>query len=696
MERQSGRLAEVIELLGTRVKKKGGLLGEARVEMPRVEFDRVVEEYEPSESLEEVRNLSRELEETGNRERSLQAEIVRLGEWQALESVPAELYEMESVVVIMGKLADEEELNHARDLLREMPAEVQRVGTGVETGVPVLVVSAKDAGDEVARVVGSLRFEVTSLKGVRQKPVDAVASLREQASEAARRRGGIEAELVELTAELPNLKAAADGLGSARDRAAAERDMERTQSVLLVAGWVRERDYGRLEKLVHDAGDAFLSRVEPAEDEEPPVALVNRKVFRPFELVLDLYSMPSPKEVDPTALLAPFFAIFFGFCLTDAGYGIALVVLAAVLMRKLGRDNKLLGMLFIGGLFTIVAGALVGGWFGDLPDRLGFAQLLAMKNRLMLFNPLTNPMPFFILSLGMGYLHMMYGMVIEIVDCLRVRRVGDALLGQLPWFVALNALVALVVVGKSLPGWATALLLVIVLAAVASIVVFTRRQVGIAVAQTLWFGLFWLTLVYFAAKLGGLPAEFLYVKWVLVAAFLGMYAYSLANLIRCRKLTAVPIAIAATGIAVLGLYFAGVLPWAVPALVGAAFFFTAPANRAAGGKLLWGGYALYGATSYVGVVLSYIRIMALGMVTGGIAMAVNTVAWMVTGIPVLGVVAAIVVLVLGHTYNIAVNVLGAFVHTLRLNYVEFFPRFFSGGGNPFVPFEEENRYIAVR
>jgi V/A-type H+-transporting ATPase subunit I len=69
---------------------------------------------------------------------------------------------------------------------------------------------------------------------------------------------------------------------------------------------------------------------------------------------------------------------------------------------------------------------------------------------------------------------------------------------------------------------------------------------------------------------------------------------------------------------------------------------------------------------------------------------------MVTGIPVIGILLALVALIGGHAYNLAVNVLGAFVHTLRLNYVEFFPRFYTGGGEPFTPFREENRYVAVR
>jgi V/A-type H+-transporting ATPase subunit I len=113
------------------------------------------------------------------------------------------------------------------------------------------------------------------------------------------------------------------------------------------------------------------------------------------------------------------------------------------------------------------------------------------------------------------------------------------------------------------------------------------------------------------------------------------------------------------------------------------------------GKIAWGFYNLYGISSYLGVLLSYVRLMALGMVTGVIAIAINKIAWMITGIPVIGIVLVILILIPSHLFNLVINALGGFIHTMRLQYIEFFGRFYSGGSKPFKPFQLETNYVEI-
>ena len=104
---------------------------------------------------------------------------------------------------------------------------------------------------------------------------------------------------------------------------------------------------------------------------------------------------------------------------------------------------------------------------------------------------------------------------------------------------------------------------------------------------------------------------------------------------------------------------------------------------------------LGGVTSYVGDFLSYIRLMALGLTSAGIGVAINKIAFTMTGIPYVGIVVTVIILIGGHTFNLAISLLGAFVHTLRLHFVEFFNKFYAGGGTAFRPFKEDFQYIVI-
>ncbi len=131
------------------------------------------------------------------------------------------------------------------------------------------------------------------------------------------------------------------------------------------------------------------------------------------------------------------------------------------------------------------------------------------------------------------------------------------------------------------------------------------------------------------------------------------------------------------------------------AILGAAILlFTGGRKNKGFGKVTGGLGALYGITGYVSDILSYSRLLALGLATGVIASVVNTMGSL-GGRGIVSFIVLIVVGIVGHSFNMAINILGAFVHSSRLQYIEFFGKFYEDGGEEFDPFRNETKYIRI-
>lgn len=377
-----------------------------------------------------------------------------------------------------------------------------------------------------------------------------------------------------------------------------DKHLHHTDSTFVLEGWIRAADRRNLEKHISKRyRDVEISFRPARKDEEPPIHLVNNPVSSPYEFVTTLYGRPVYGEVDPTPHLAPFFVLFFALCLTDAGYGLTLAGVSALLLVRFklkGGAGKLMRLLFMGGLATAVIGVVTGGIFGIDVD-----SFPALFRNFVFINPLEEPMKMLNIAFLMGLVHMLFGMGIRMVANIRARLISEAILDDLLWILFLIALAPL----------------------------------G------------------FSAILGGEVPQ-------------------------------------------------GILLWSknFSIVIAIAIFLTGGRKqRGIVKKFFKGLIGFYDVVGYFGDVLSYARLLALGLATSAIALAVNGIADMVKGLPFYtGYIAAVLILVLGHGFNLAVNTLGAFVHSGRLQYLEFFSKFFNGGGREFRPFMSERQYSVMK
>ena len=158
------------------------------------------------------------------------------------------------------------------------------------------------------------------------------------------------------------------------------------------------------------------------------------------------------------------------------------------------------------------------------------------------------------------------------------------------------------------------------------------------------------------------------------------------------------------GLVAMGLSMSGTLSaaWAMPskilAIAGAAILVLTQGREKKGffAKAFSGIMSLYNVTGFLGDVLSYSRLLALGLGSAAVGMVINVLATLVAGVPYVGIILAALIFIVGHLFSIAVNLLGAFIHSLRLQYVEFFGKFYSASGHDFMPLSNAAQYSRIQ
>jgi V/A-type H+-transporting ATPase subunit I len=587
-----GRLQKSITFLEKHTRTQKGIAGilSPRAVIDEQSYKKVVSNERILVTIEKCEQLEASMERTKSEIENLHNTLDMLRPWSSLETPVEEIGQLRQATCWAG-LIPNQHLEQIEEKLGEIGAAIQKI-SAAGNRVACLIACLKEQTDEVQKSLRSAEFEPVNFESMKGTASELIREHSERLEKAQNQLKSCSEQAAGLSENLLNLQILHDHYQNLLNRERTRDTAPATESTVLLEGWVKEHDFRRLEKLVSDFDASSLTKIEPAEDEEIPVEIENKRIIKPFEVITRLYGMPKHFEVDPTVFLAPFFAMFFALCLTDAGYGLVIAVLMVFLIWKMQGDKKLMWMLGICGAVTIIAGALTGGWFGNAIQTFILGK--PDKSIALWFDPFEKPMTFFILSLALGYFQIMAGLAIGLGHSLKRRDYLSAICDYMSWLVMLNSVV-----------------------------------------------------LFLAAKFGAIPAP--------IGKVFGIIALFPAVII---------------------------------------MLFSERQGRWAG-RIGMGVYNLFSTIFYMGDVLSYLRLMALGMVTGGLAMAINVIVEICTKIPLAGIFIAVVVFIGAHAFNIAINMLGAFVHTLRLQYVEFFPKFFVGGGKQFMPLSKEYQHIYI-
>ncbi len=416
----------------------------------------------------------------------------------------------------------------------------------------------------------------------------------------------------------------------------------------ILEGWVPAESEKEVRQLADQRNVVYLE-TEPEEGEAPPVQLKNGRFSRLFEPISNLFDLPTYREMDLTPYFAPFFMLFFGFCLGDAGYGVFFLLFASILKLKAKKQFRpILSLTQYLGVATILFGLLSGTFFGINLIDSGYTLTPGSIEQLE-----ESGVPGTVigeLRAMEGTYHKSRSEFLAAVE----QEIGTDPMGRYENELIRSAVAGIPIVGRfrHLMQDSLSMFYLSILIGGLQIIfgIFLRifnisRQLGFkhAFSTVGWLILIVTVILRFTGLLEGVLLDYLYYTLLGISGIL---------------------------IFILNKPGAGIVA------------------RIGGG--IWDSYNMV--TGVFGDLLSYIRLFALGISSAILGFVFNDISLQLLNVPYIGWLLFLILLLAGHSINLFLATLGGFIHPMRLTFVEFYKNAgFSGGGKQYSPFKINNQ-----
>lgn len=556
-------------------EKKKGLFGNYQVVELEKFKDVSSNTIELVYKIEETQNMIQELLQA---KKAYLEEIDSIKIWSELEDVPSSIKNTKHTRIHTGFILSRN-IAKFESLMVEAGCDYRIYGEG-QNNKAVIVVCYYLDDEKVVEALKTVEFNESHLPNLDISVKSHIELLTDKIKKVDEEIQKLEEELKDLASNNEEFKILSDQILT--QQAINDLRYDSTISTNVIEGWVRTDELEKLEKAITDVTEFYdLVLTDPEEGDVVPTYTKNEHFVSQFETITDMFSKPSVTDVDPNPIMAWWYWLIFGMMMGDVGYGLLILVGGTILkklMKPKGGMLKLINVITYSGIPTIFWGILFGSYFGFAPGEI-FGDLFTWY----WFNPMNEPITMLLVSIVVGVLHLITGLIVKIVICFREKRYAELLAKNLSWIFIL---------------------------------------VGIG--------------VFFLHSLTGIILAVIGVALVVLFA---------------------------------GAHKKGII-----------------------GKFAFGLLGLYDITAYLGDILSYSRIMALVMSSAAVAVVMNTLATMFGG-GVIGFIASALIFAVGHVFNLVLGLLSAYVHDSRLQYIEFFGKFYDGGGVDFKPLAIETKYV---